>query len=250
MSSTNEAPVSSPASPVATTPIKLAASGIPFIIAPTGTMGNNGAITLGTALATTYALAYIYLPAGALFTGSGAGWYFCQMSSTTVGVVYQNMYISGAPTIPSAPVAWVSTGPGAYTGVTGGITGPQITIPAGLLGPNGALRLSQLDSMNASANAKALSAFIGATSIWAATLSTTGQFGFASISTIYNRGAQNSNVTLAIGTPAGTGTAGAANNFTSINFAVAQVLSFNLNTGTATDLIVIESFLIEVFPGF
>src|SRR6185369_17004034 len=42
---------------------------IPIIIAPTGTMANNGAVTLGTALGTTYANCYLVVPAGAIAAG-------------------------------------------------------------------------------------------------------------------------------------------------------------------------------------
>src|SRR5437667_3823845 len=66
---------------------KLAAAAIKMVVAPTGTMANNGAITLGTALPSTYANCYLLLPAGAIAAGSAAGWYFAQMSSTTAGVV-------------------------------------------------------------------------------------------------------------------------------------------------------------------
>src|SRR5579859_1785192 len=108
--------------------LKYTANGIPFIVANTGTMGNNGALTLGTALPSTYANAYVYLPANAISAGSAAGWYFCQFSSTTVGTVFNNTYSSGTPQIPAALVSFATTGPGAYTGVTTQITGPNFTI--------------------------------------------------------------------------------------------------------------------------
>lgn len=229
---------------------KIAASAIPFIIAPTGSMANNGVITLGTALPATYANAYINLPASAIQAGSAAGWYFCQMSSATVGTVFlNNPYVSGLPSIPPAPVAPATTGPGAYVGVTGATNGPQITIPAGVLGPNGTLRLSQLNSVNAAATTKTLQAFIAGTNIWGVTFTTAAQFGLAGITTLQNRGAQNANVTFSTSNAAGVGVAASANVFSSINFAAAQTLTFALTTTVATDFIVLESFLIEAIPG-
>lgn len=227
---------------------KLAANAIPFIIAPTGTMANNGAITLGSALPTTYVNAYINLPASAIQAGSGAGWYFVQMSSTTLGTVFNNTYVSGIPTIP-VPVGFVTTGPGAYTGVTGNVVGPQISIPAGALGPNGVLRLSQLNSVIPNTNSKVLSATIAGTTMWATTLNSAGQFGNASIATLMNRGVQNSNVVLSTSNPTGVGIAASGNQFTSFNFSSAQTVSLNLVLSVATDFIVLESYLVEVIPG-
>lgn len=91
---------------------------LPMISAPTGTMANNGAITLGTALDATYANCYLYLPANAISAGSAVGWYYAEMSSATAGIVYNNTYSSGEPSVPSSPTAFVTTGPGAYTGET------------------------------------------------------------------------------------------------------------------------------------
>src|SRR5690349_20306203 len=66
-------------------PYVLAQCGIPFIKASSGTMGNNGALSGLTALPTTYAKAFIWLPAGAIAAGvpAAATWYYVQMSSTT-----------------------------------------------------------------------------------------------------------------------------------------------------------------------
>jgi|SRR5579859_146225 len=116
---------------------------IPFVVAPTGTMANNGAITLGTALDTTYSDGiWLYLPAGAVAAGvpAAAGWLWCVMSSSTVGAVYNSTYTSGTPTA-GTTTAFSTTGPGAYTGVTTQISGPTITIPGGTFGANGQLRI-------------------------------------------------------------------------------------------------------------
>lgn len=228
---------------------KLAASAIPFIVAPTGTMANNGAITLGTGLPTTYANAYIFLPAGAIAAGVPAApsWFFCQMTSATVGTVFNNTYVSGVPAIPAAPVAFATVGPGAYVGVTGLVAAQQISIPAGSIGPNGALRFSQLNSVPNNANTKIISASFAGVTMWDTALTATN--GSANISTLMARGAQNSSVILSTASPNGVGNAGAANQFLSTNFAVAQTLSINLTTAVATDFIVLESFLIEVIPG-
>jgi hypothetical protein len=227
---------------------KFAACAIPFIIAPTGSMANNGAITLGTSLPTTYANAYIYLPANAIQTGSSAGWYFCQMSSATVGTVFNNTYTPGLPTIPANPTAFASTGPGAYTGVTTAVTGPQITIPAGALGPNGALRINHLWAAPANTDTKTISLSVGGSILWSATLNTAVQAAAAALNHVWNRGAQNSNVSVNSSGASGLGISAFANNYTSINFGAAQTISLGGQLATATDFIVMESFLVELMP--
>ena len=108
---------------------------VPVFVPSSGIMANNGAITLTTALDTTYANCYLYLPANAIEAGSAAGLYFAQMSSTTVGTVYNNTYTSGKHAIPSSPTAFVTTGPGAYTQTTGSdITLLLTTLSGGAIG--------------------------------------------------------------------------------------------------------------------
>ena len=81
-------------------------SGVRFV-APSGTVAADGTITLGTALPATFGGGlWLYLPAGAIVSGS-AGWYWADMSSTTVGVVRGSQ--GGAALVGSAT---------AYTGVT------------------------------------------------------------------------------------------------------------------------------------
>jgi hypothetical protein len=226
---------------------KLAASAIPFIIAPTGSMANNGAITLGTALPVTYASCYLALPAGAISSGSAAGWYYTVMSSATVGQVYNNTYSSGAPTIPGSPTPFATTGPGAYTGITTLTTGPQITVPGGAMGPNGILRLLTLWSTLSNADAKTMIAALGGAQFLNAGLTTSGAAQVLSM--VYNRG----NAAINLGQPsannAGLGTFGANIVQLAVNTALAQTLAISGQLATATDFLILESFLAEVIPG-
>lgn len=229
---------------------KLAAVAIPFIIAPTGTMANNGAITLGTALSTTYANAYINLPANAIQAGSLAGWYFCQMSSTTVGTVFNNAYTTGLPAIPVAPTSFVSTGPGAYTGVTTSVTGPQLPVQANTMGPNGILRITQLSAVPLNTNSKTIGINVGATTVYALTLTGASNYANESITTVWNRGVSNSNISMnSPGTGLGSPVSGTSLTYSSINFAATQNISFTGQLAVATDYFVMEALMIEVFPG-
>jgi len=151
---------------------KYLAAGIPFILAPTGSMANNGALTLGTALPTTYANAYVYLPANAIAAGSAAGWYFAQFSSTTVGTVYNNTYTSGLPAIPAVLVPFVTTGPGAYTGVTTQVTGLSMPVDANALGPNGWIYVMFGGAVAITAGVKTFSVTLGGATLYTNTATT------------------------------------------------------------------------------
>lgn len=51
-------------------------SAVPVGIAPSGTMGANGSVTLGTALSVVYSVGvFLYYPASAAYTASAAGFY-------------------------------------------------------------------------------------------------------------------------------------------------------------------------------
>ena len=68
----------------------LGQTGIPFVIPSSGTMGNNGALAVTTALDYAYPASYVRLPAGAIQTGSAAGWYYAVWSSASTATVYNN----------------------------------------------------------------------------------------------------------------------------------------------------------------
>ena len=221
---------------------------VPVINAPTGTMANNGAITLGTALATTYANCYLLLPAGAIATGvpAAAAILFCQMSSATVGTGFNNVYTTGVPTIPGAPVAFVTTGPGAYTGVTGAANGPTIVIPGNSLGPNGSMYYETTWQYNNSAGTKALTVTFGGSTIF-------NQNGTTSLCTsvkknLQNRGVTNAQVSSDTGGQPGTGVGQAAiATLTTIDTTVNQNLIVVFNQNTATDFTVLDRFFVSIF---
>jgi hypothetical protein len=126
-----------------------------FITAPTGTMANNGAVTLGTALDRTYSEGcWMWFPAGAVATGvpAAAAWLWVVMSSTTVGTVFNSTYTTGNPTAGTA-TAYATTGPGAFTGDT---TEHGVTIPiaAGLMGANGVVTAGVQYRHNSTAGTK------------------------------------------------------------------------------------------------
>ena len=141
-------------------PITLYQSAVPFIIlGGNGTTAgmrwsdNAGGFTVNAASTPTEPLtglftgltnfmALFYLPASAGGASNAAGWFWGKITSATAGIIYGNTYSSGDPgqQIPASPSAFVSVSNGWITQTTLEITGLSgITLPAGVLGPNGSL---------------------------------------------------------------------------------------------------------------
>lgn len=141
---------------------------LPLVIPSSGTMGNNGALTTTTAVPFAYPRAYVYLPSGAIATGSTAGWYYAVFSSTTAATVYNNVYTPGAgttPTIPTSPTPFVTTGPGAYTQSVSQIGAFVYQVPANMLGPTGTLRVKASFACDSSANSKVGTFYFGGSTL-------------------------------------------------------------------------------------
>lgn len=227
-------------------PYDVAKWGIPFIVAPTGTMANNGAVTLGTALGTTYSGgAWLYLPAGAVAAGvpAAAAWLWCVMSSTTVGTVYNSTYTTGTPTL-GTTTAFATTGPGAFAGVTSQITGPQITIAANALGTSGRLTAkAEFTNTGSGAGTHLIGFVLGGTDFSGNTFASTATANY--VMDLFNSGATNVNY----GTGVVTGAAGGAHSaahWTAIDFTAQQTFAFKFTRGTATENYVMEAGYVEV----
>jgi len=160
--------------PLSGVPAILAQAGTPSGVAPSGSVGANGALTLGTALAIVHTGGlYLYFPLGALYAASPAGSYWCVMSSTTVGTAYNNVYTPGeALAPPVSATAIVAAGPGAYTGVTTTVTLASFTLPAGSMGANGWLLSDLVFTNNNSVGNKVQRQTIGGVSTGGVTTST------------------------------------------------------------------------------
>lgn len=217
---------------------------IPVIQAPTGTMGNNGAITLGTALPTTYANCYIVLPAGAIAAGVPAAEesFFCQMSSTTVGTVFNNTQAAntnsvGEPTIPASPTAFATTGPGAFTGVVTSRALVTINIPAGAMGTKGELDYWGDHQAISAATNKTVSVILGGSNALSVTQTTVTNINY--MGRIKNRGSASSQRDSHLFSTSGATTTQSAAYLT-INTANATTLVFQFQKVTATEYAVFE----------
>lgn len=143
------------------TPYILPTYGAPVLIPPSGTMAANGAVTFGTAITLQSSAVltdglWAYFPAGAVYAGSAAGFYWMTMSSRTEGTVYDTTYVPGTTSgeRPASPTAISAAGPGAYTGETAAIVVASTVLPGGALGLNGSLRVTQAVAANNTANNK------------------------------------------------------------------------------------------------
>lgn len=224
-------------------PYLLNPAGIPIILAPSGSIGNNGAITLGSALPATYANCYLYLPANAIFAGSTAGLYYTVMTSTTVGTVYNNTYTSGTPVIPSSPTAFVTTGPGAYTQTTAtDITLSNVTCPGGTLGKNGAFQILANYVYTNNANAKTRKVLLNATAVSNSAPTTTAMYPLRYL--MQNKGSEAVNIDTEGGFSASSASPGRRTIDTSTDFTIKHTGQL----AVATDYLILENNMIEIFP--
>jgi hypothetical protein len=234
--------------PVAT-PFVAYQSAVPVMLPPSGTMGNNGAITLGTALPVVIPACWMWLPANAIFTGSAAGIYFVQMSSTTVGQVFNNTLSSGVPYIPVSPAAFASTGPGAYTSQAYVATN-LVTLPilGGSMGPTGILTRRAIWMRPSNGNVYGPSEWLGGVAL--GTNPVANQLWVGTEKTLRNTGAQNRQVGLNSATNLQTdnGAYGNAAAFFSIDTSANQ--NFNFQTAcAAADYMILAGFDVVVSPG-
>lgn len=236
--------------PKGNTPVILLQCGVPIGIAPTGTMAANGAVTLGTALNVTYSGGlWLYFPSGAVYSGSAAGFYWTVMSSTTLGTVYDNIYVPGTNSfdIPASPTAIVAAGPGAYTGVTSEITALSVTVPGGLMGKNGSLKTANLFTHPNNANNKILIFKING-AVYSTSTRTTSTASRESNSFSNSGREDRQQINMGGIAFADTTTTVAGPNTTSINTAVPVTLSWTLQTAVATDYAILNKMLVEVIP--
>jgi hypothetical protein len=232
-------------------PVVLAKWGVPVILASSGTMGNNGAVSAMTALPTTYSGgAWLYLPAGAVAAGepAAAAFRWFKASSTTAGTVYNSSWDgTGVPPL-GTETAYVTTGPGAFTGVAAGeITAATVTLPAGAMGPNGRLRFALDFNHNTAAGNKFARVKFGGTSIAAQTFSTTA-FTAGEIE-VMNMGVADRQRSPASFEANAAGSLAGALTFTSIDTASAVTILFTLEKATATNHVIWDGAAIEVIYG-
>lgn len=228
----------------------VAKCGVPIGIAPSGTMGANGAVTLGTALNIVYSAGvWLYFPAGAVFTDSVAGFYWTVMTGTTAGVVYNTTYTPGVDSfdIPTSPVAVVAAGAGAWVGETAYKTALSFVIPGGSLGNHGVFRSVSGVTVSSTGGSKAIDNLINGISFGSYNITNTPTNSI--VRAFQNRGTPNVQF------------AGRSNqpNSESYSASVAVIqmahdttqdvtITVWLDIAVATDYIVLENYYAEIQP--
>ena len=224
-------------------------SSVHVYIAPSGTMGNNGAVTLGTALPRAFTEGlYLHFEANAIYAGSAAGKYWAIMSTTTAGVVYNNTFSAtsnGMPSLVTSPTAFVTTGPGAYTGATSEVAFGQATLPGGSLGPNGNWNSFLQFGTNSSANLKTGRVYFDGTLISAAGVTTSA---FVTPQVVFsNKGSESINSALGFMNTRSSTTY--IKTHTAIDTSADKVVKFAGILANATDYIGVEFMNIDVTYG-
>jgi len=230
-------------------PIVLMQTAIPMVLQSSGSVAANGALSGLTALpfASFPHPAFMYFPAGAVFAASPAGMYFVILSSTTAGTIFNNVYTSGAPRIPTFLIPIVAAGPGAYTQTTAAaITLLSFDVPGGLLGPNGLLRSQHVWSALNNANSKNVTHLYANLSS-GTTGNVTGQPGARGITEWRNRGdssrqmyTQSAGVLFQANIPA----------YGASDSTIVQPYQVQANLiGAATDYLILEAVDLTVQPG-
>lgn len=221
-------------------------TGIPLISAPSGTIGANGSITLGTALAVTYGSCWMTFPAGALYANSAAGTYYCVMTSTTVGTAYNIVLGSNWPYIPAdeivARAAIVSASVGSYTGVTGSIAFTTVTVPGQAIGANGLMTVEFELSATTTANTRQVN-FSFASTNRTVSVGSGGQI-VRRLLKFANRGTTNRNFLSGLDQYTQTGAAPVAS--TSVATDQNWTITISGEKNVATDYVVIEYIIIDL----
>ena len=182
----------------------------------------------------------------AIFAGSTAGWYWFVASSPTAGTLYNNTYVSGAPTVPTVLVPFVSTGPGLITQTFAEITGPSVTLPANIMGPNGRAWTRASYTENNSANNHLHTLRFNGNVVSQAYLSSTTMAVMSC--TISNRGVTNSQIAVKTSAASEFGNGGTPIAL-SVDTSQNTTMSATLALFNTTDYMTIEEFMVEVRYG-
>jgi len=212
-------------------------SAIPVGIGSSGTVAANGALTLTTALTIVYPNIFLFFPAGAVYANSPAGFYLCQMTSTTLGTIFNNLYTTGPATVPAVLNSIVAAGPGAYTQILTAQAALSFTLPGGIIGNNGSLTYDAQWSYANNGNTKTFAITWPGGNIFGSTATTTASLLVSR--SIYNRG-PSSQVTGGNGQLGPGAAAGTVQQF-SADTSVGVLTTVTVQLAVATDFIVLEA---------
>jgi len=197
-------------------PQQIAAIGTPFAILPgdgstTGLQftGSAGAFTLSAAILTNAWNAlkgcWCYMPSGFGRTAYPAGWYWAVFSSDTAGVLYADTYVSGRPTRDFSPTAFPVNLSGWLTQTTSEVTGPTgFTYRGGSMGKSGSVK-THWRIVGNTTNTKTYREYLGLTAV--ATMGVTTSPVLEVLTSVFNQGDSQKQITSAANAMPGVGTA-------------------------------------------
>ena len=217
----------------------------PFIMPASGIVGANGALTLGTALPRSYPVAWIFLPAGAAYAGSLAGWFYVEMANTLVGTIFDDNYSTGWPLFPAVPTPIVDAGPGAYVAVVAATMGPNFVIQANMMAQQSRIRSIVWGEGNVTAGSKNVRTRFAAIDF--TNLSTTGA-PFRNFHEYAFRSAVDSAIDSQSSGASNTGLGAVTLSPQVVNVSVNNTLGLTLQTNLATDLVVMPYWDFEFLP--
>jgi hypothetical protein len=125
-------------------------SATPIGLPSSGTISDNGALSVSNPFLVVYFAVYLFFPAGAVFAGSVAGFYYTQMSDTQHGVIFNDVLNLGErPSVITNPTPIVAAGPGAYTQTVAQTSILSIDMEGNTIGPDGAVEIFNMFSVAA-----------------------------------------------------------------------------------------------------
>lgn len=227
--------------------VSLVSIDAPIGIAPSGTVGASGMLTLGTAMLGVVPNMFLYFPAGAVQTGSAAGFYFVKMTTDTLGRIYLNRYLSQIDERTAVPTTLQpAAGYGSATSYTGiGVSinnAMQMKIPGGTIGKAASLIVHLSQHNNSSGTAKGLGVTFGGLYLAGSGNMTTNIAG-RYINRISALGATNSQIIEYNSISSSTSLNGA---YTTVDTAQDVIIAVNLSTGLATDWSMLTSLNINL----
>jgi len=233
-------------------PYTLMQSGMPFISTQCTLTQTNAVLSACNALAQTWGISWMYFNASVITssgTGSTAGYYAVNMTSTTGGSICSpvTLYSSGSPIAPScSTLSTTNATTGTQTPPATITLGPNISLPGHALGLNGQLFCTASTAQTNDANTKTTTLKWGANS--AGVANTTIAQGRMEV-TITNSGSESAQSYQNINnSSAATMQANLPNN-TALNFGAAQTISLSQTNSTpATDAMQITQFSCRVSP--
>ena len=215
----------------------LSNGGHPRIIIPSGTANSSGRLTLNAALPWVLPSLYVWVPENVVSGVAVGAWYLASMSAGNI------IQLAGAP----------ATTAGAYTQTTAAVTFSTVTVPGGVMGANGGLRVSQMYANTGSANNKVIQSMFAGYLFAANNTFAGGITAYGYVSTIRNLGSEGAQLRTNTFNDVGTTSSATAIAFSQIDTSVSRAVLFtgsmSATAVAANEYLALMGVTVEVLPG-